>query len=104
VYNISITSRLKVEIASVLLVSKRSDRRTYPQPMGRPCTRGSSYYTERSFLIRLNIRQHPRTHALLMSNSSDEYSRYLAILRRRLTSNDALTFQNVRNCIAFALS
>ena len=36
-----------------------------------------------------------RKHAPLISNLSDEDSRYFAIIRRRLTSNDALP-QNVR--------
>jgi hypothetical protein len=46
--------------------------------------------TEHSFLIRRNTRQHIQKHAYVISNSSYEDSRYFAIIRRRLTSNDGL--------------
>jgi hypothetical protein len=45
---------------------------------------------EHSFLIRANTRQHLRKHAPLMSTSSAEDRRFVAIIRRRLTLNDAL--------------
>jgi hypothetical protein len=46
--------------------------------------------TEQVFRIRSNPRQHIRKQALRMSNSSDEDIWYFAIIRRRLTSSDAL--------------
>jgi hypothetical protein len=46
--------------------------------------------TEHSFLIRRNTQQTRRTHAPLMSNVSNQNTRCFAIIRRRLTSNDAL--------------
>jgi hypothetical protein len=47
-------------------------------------------YTEHSFLFRPTARKNQRKHTPLISNSSDEDIRYFAIIRRRLTSTDAL--------------
>jgi hypothetical protein len=47
-------------------------------------------HAEHSFLGRRNTRQNITQHAPLISNSSDEDSRYFAIIRRSLTSNDGL--------------
>jgi hypothetical protein len=46
--------------------------------------------TEHLFLICPNTWKNIGKHAPLISNSSDEDSRYVAIIRRRLTSDDAL--------------
>jgi hypothetical protein len=47
-------------------------------------------FTEHSFLIRPDARKNLRKHAPLISIASDEDIWYFAIIRRRLTSTDAL--------------
>jgi hypothetical protein len=46
--------------------------------------------TEHSFLIRFNTQQIYPKNAPLISNSSDEYILYFAIIRRHFASNDSL--------------
>jgi hypothetical protein len=63
--------------------------------------------TQHSFLICLSARQNQRNHAPLISSPSDEDSKYFAIIRRRLTWNDALPhlktvgIANVFLCLVF---
>jgi hypothetical protein len=50
----------------------------------------ASSATEHSFQIRLNTLHNIRTHAPLISNSSDDDIWYFALVRRRLVANDGL--------------